>query len=94
MDEEAGRVAGRSSHGVHMTGTNPAHFSKGPDDNSGIRTKYVEHEKLINKGDQNTVDLDRSMSNLAENNLLYNALAQTISKKFRMLKDVIQGGST
>jgi flagellar basal-body rod protein FlgB len=86
MDEEADRISGRSAPGVRMTGTNPAHFSTGIDDNSGIRTKYVEHEKLINKGDQNTVDLDRSMSNLAENNLLYNALAQTITKKFRMLK--------
>jgi flagellar basal-body rod protein FlgB len=94
MDEEADRIHARMSDGMQMESTNPAHFSSGVQDTGGIRTRFVEHEKLINKGDQNTVDLDRSMSNLAENNLLYNALAQTISKKFRMLKEVIRGGST
>ena len=77
-----------------MSSTNAGHFSEGVQDGGGIRTRFVEHEKLINKGDQNTVDLDRSMSNLAENNLLYNALAQTISEKFRMLKEAIRGGSS
>jgi flagellar basal-body rod protein FlgB len=94
MDEELDRLHDRSSGGMQMAGTDPAHFSQGTEDNSGIRTKYVEHRKMINKGDRNTVDLDRSMSNLAENNLLYNALAQTIAKKFRMLKEVIGGGTT
>jgi len=94
MDEAADRVHARASDGMQMDSTDPGHFSEGFQDTGGIRTRFVEHEKLINKGDQNTVDLDRSMSNLAENNLLYNALAQTISKKFRMLKEVIRGGTT
>ena len=94
MDEEVDRVNARSSGGLPMASTNPAHFSTADPDTGGIRTQYVEHTKLINKGDRNTVDLDRSMSNMAENNLMYNALAQTISKKFRMLKEVIKGGTT
>jgi len=94
MDEEADRIHARATDGMQMASTNPDHFSDAVQDSGGIRTRFVEHEKLINKGDQNTVDLDRSMSNLAENNLLYNALAQTISKKFRMLKEVIRGGTT
>ncbi|MCP3952521.1 MAG: flagellar basal body rod protein FlgB [Desulfobacterales bacterium] len=94
MDEEVDRLNARASDGLHMAGTNPAHFSTGIQDTGGIRTEYIEHDKLINKGDQNTVDLDRSMSKLAENNLMYNAIAQTITKKFRMLKEVIKGGTT
>ena len=94
MDEAVDRITGKDAAGVHMVSTNPAHFSTGVQDSSGIHTKVVKSDKLINKGDKNTVDLDRSMSNLAENNLMYNALAQTISKKFRMLKDVIRGGTT
>jgi len=94
MDEEVDRMHAGSSGGLRMAGNDPAHFETADPDTGGIRTKYVEHAKLINKGDQNTVDLDRSMSNMAENNLLYNALAQTISKKFRMLKEVIKGGTT
>lgn len=94
IDEEADRIHARATDGLQMANTNPDHFSEGVQDTGGIRTRFVQHEKLINKGDQNTVDLDRSMSNLAENNLLYNALAQTISKKFRMLKEVIRGGTT
>ena len=44
------------------------------------------------RGDGNTVDLDRSMTNLAENSLMYNAAARLIYKKFQGLKTAIQGG--
>jgi flagellar basal-body rod protein FlgB len=42
--------------------------------------------------DGNTVDLDREMAKLSENNLMYNALAQIVSRKFQGLKDAIKGG--
>ena len=44
------------------------------------------------KRDGNTVNIDKEMAKLSANNLMYDALAQIISKKFRGLKDVIQGG--
>ncbi len=44
------------------------------------------------RGDGNTVDMDREMSNLASNQLLYKASAQILSKKFQGLKYIIQGG--
>jgi flagellar basal-body rod protein FlgB len=40
----------------------------------------------------NTVDIDRSMADLSENSLKFNATAQIISNKFKALKTVIQGG--
>jgi flagellar basal body rod protein FlgB len=33
------------------------------------------------------------MADMAENNLMYNALAQILSKKFTGLKSAIQGGT-
>jgi flagellar basal-body rod protein FlgB len=44
------------------------------------------------RGDGNNVDLDKTMGDLAENTLLFKTAAQIISRKFRGLKDVIQGG--
>lgn len=40
----------------------------------------------------NTVDLDKEMSKLAENQVMYQALSQMTSWKFRMLKSAITEG--
>jgi flagellar basal-body rod protein FlgB len=45
------------------------------------------------RGDGNTVDIDRTMGKLAENTLMYRTTAQLISKKFKGLKNVINGGN-
>ena len=44
------------------------------------------------RADGNTVDLDRSMADLAENTLKYKTSAQLLSAKLKSLKNVIQGG--
>jgi len=44
------------------------------------------------RGDGNTVDMDREMSALAENQLHYKASTQILSKKFQRLRSIIQGG--
>lgn len=38
------------------------------------------------------VDIDKQMSKLAENNLMYNAMVQLLSRKYRTLSDVIEQG--
>jgi len=43
--------------------------------------------------DGNTVDIEKEMTNMAENNLLYDAMAQIMRKKLQGLKVAIQGGS-
>jgi len=40
--------------------------------------------------DGNSVNMDRQMANMAENTLLYNATAEFLARKFRMVKSVIQ----
>ena len=44
------------------------------------------------RADGNTVDLDKTMGDLAENTLLFKTAAQIISNKFKALKEVIKGG--
>lgn len=45
------------------------------------------------RGDGNTVDIDRTMGQLAKNTLLFNAAAQLISAKFKGLKNAMKGGT-
>ncbi|MGK5090614.1 flagellar basal body rod protein FlgB [Deltaproteobacteria bacterium TL4] len=42
--------------------------------------------------DGNTVDLDKEMSKLAENQLMYNATIRMVSHQFRQLRNAIKGG--
>ncbi|MCR4398803.1 MAG: flagellar biosynthesis protein FlgB, partial [Firmicutes bacterium] len=44
------------------------------------------------RNDRNNVDIDREMTLLAENTLLYNALARQLSQKISLLRTVITEG--
>ncbi|MCP4748706.1 MAG: flagellar basal body rod protein FlgB [Desulfobacteraceae bacterium] len=44
------------------------------------------------RGDGNTVDMERQMSSLTENQIMYKACAQILSKKFQGLVNAIKGG--
>jgi flagellar basal-body rod protein FlgB len=74
----------KKTHQKHLSGRNGA---------AGyVRPTLEETEQKTLRKDGNTVDLDREMAKLSENNLMYDALAQIISKKFQGLKDAIKGG--
>ena len=57
-----------------------------------VTLKRSEGPEFSLRGDGNTVDLDKTMGDLAENTLLFKTAAQIISKKFQALKEVIRGG--
>ena len=57
-----------------------------------VKSRAIDTQPFSVECDGNSVDIDREMANLSENNLMYNALAQIISKKFEGLKNVIKGG--
>jgi flagellar basal-body rod protein FlgB len=44
------------------------------------------------RGDGNTVDLDREMTNMAANTLRYNAGVRIMSSRFKHLRTAIEGG--
>jgi len=63
-----------------------------PDDPSGITTLSAD-DTLLLRGDRNGVDIDREMTALAKNSLLYKASAQIVAAKFSGLKHAIKGGA-
>jgi len=59
------------------------------DASSGV---YVRQNQSYNNSG-NSVDIDKEMSDLATNQIYYNALTDRISGKFQSLKNVIKGGN-
>ncbi len=47
---------------------------------------------LVYNHNKNNVDLDKEMSDLAQNQIYYNALVERLNGKFNSLKTVIKGG--
>ncbi len=72
--------------------TQPAHIPlMGMADLNGPEIKPVESPRYNFREDGNTMDIDKTMSGLSENGLMYNASAQMISKKFQLLSNAING---
>lgn len=90
VEEEMGKTSGEAK--LPMIRTQPAHIPlagmAGPD---APEIRPVEKSRYDFHADGNTVDIDRTMFNLSENGLLYNASAQMISKKFQLLANAING---
>jgi flagellar basal-body rod protein FlgB len=77
----------RRSHPTHIPGSKRLTDGMGP-----YRVALPAGENL--RGDGNTVDIEREMSNLASNQLMYKTTAQIISKKLQRLSSVIKGGKS
>jgi flagellar basal-body rod protein FlgB len=63
-------------------------FKITPSANSGVVTK----NNLQYNNNGNSVDVDQEMSDLATNQIYYNALADRLSGKFQSMQNVIRGG--
>ena len=72
--------------------TQPEHFPLREHRLDRLDVTRVDEPEFSMKQDGNTVDIDRTMSHLAENGMLYNASAQIMGKKFQGLTDAIYGG--
>jgi flagellar basal-body rod protein FlgB len=92
MQEAIAAQAGKGSK-APLDRTHPVHIPAGAPRNDHLRPYLVRSADPNNmRGDGNTVNMEREMANLAENQLMYKASAQIVSKKFQSLKSVIQGG--
>ena len=81
-----GQVAMRNTHPGHL----PAARGNAAE---AVRPRELHLSTQVTlRGDGNTVDMDREMSALAENQLHYKAVTQILASKFQRLKSVIQGG--
>ncbi|WP_199426027.1 flagellar basal body rod protein FlgB [Thermaerobacillus caldiproteolyticus] len=70
--------------------TNPKHFEFQHDatGNFFVATR----NDVVYNHNGNNVDIDNEMSDLAENQIYYNALIEQLNGKFNTLKTVIKGG--
>ena len=91
IEEELGKATGKGKE-VGLKKTHPGHIPAREMRIGSVASHIVTTSQLSLKGDGNSVNIDKVMGDLAENSLMYNALAQIISKKFQGLKGAIQGG--
>lgn len=81
-------------HGISLQRTHPGHLPPKSAAGNRLDAQIIQPEANESlRGDDNTVDMDREMSNLAANQILYKATARILSDKFQGLKNAIQGGT-
>lgn len=92
-DELQGALKGGAKKGASMT--NPRHLPlKGASDRLHSVTGRVEETPAKTPGkDGNAVELENEMTKMAENQIMYNASVQILSKKFSGLRSAISGGN-
>ena len=91
VEEELAKLM-KAGKKVELQNTHRDHLSITEIGLDSVKGRPAATTKAPLKGDSNSVDIDRMMSSLAENTLLYNTMAQILSKKFSGLKAAIQEG--
>ncbi|UHA59296.1 flagellar basal body rod protein FlgB [Metabacillus litoralis] len=76
---------------LQATKTNAKHIEFGGSDTSNYRIVSRNNTNYQHNG--NNVDIDQEMTEMAKNQIQYNALIERISGKFNSLKTVIKGGN-
>ncbi len=74
-----------------MWATHTGHFEIKPPDPSGVEPSVATEWNHTKRMDENNVDPDREMSNLAANTITYNALTSQITSEFSRLRMAIKG---
>ncbi len=93
VEEELQKTGrGRVDHSLPLARTDAGHQVGELPPENGVQTRYAEPQLYSLRGDGNTVDIDKTVTNLTKNNLMYHVSAQIISGKFMSLLSVIRGG--
>lgn len=87
-DELKARI---KSPGEGLMVTSPGHIGGGSDVFNEKGKVITEATKAIGI-DQNSVNVDQEMANLAENSIMYNATAQIVGTKLKALKNAVREG--
>jgi flagellar basal-body rod protein FlgB len=93
MVEEEMSKSDNTGDATQLKRTDDAHLPRSKSSGMSGKIKDAKGQEFSLRADGNSVDIDREMANLSENNLLYDALAQVISRKFQGLEDAIKGGA-
>ena len=87
FDQELQRAADKDN--INLNTTDPGHYSNASASKKGdlsIRSRDAE------SGESGELNLDMEMAKMMRNNLLYEASARLLSKKFQALKAAIEAG--
>lgn len=77
--------------GHDVSVTHPRHISSHGGSIARVEATVSEVDGAAGLGDGNTVSVDQEMILLAQNQLMYEASAQLLSKKMSIIKYVVQG---
>jgi flagellar basal-body rod protein FlgB len=69
-----------------LEGAQPEHYPTGPGAISRVKADVYENPDVSVNNDGNTVDMEKEMTDLAENSIMYKAAIQLINKKMAALK--------
>jgi flagellar basal-body rod protein FlgB len=75
-----------------LEGMRPEHYPTGPGALSRIKADIYENPDASVNNDGNTVDVEKEMTNLTENTVLYKAAINLINKKMAALKYAASDG--
>jgi flagellar basal-body rod protein FlgB len=75
-----------------MSTSSGDHFAVGGGSMSKVRPEIYENPDGAINNDGNTVDLEKEMSNLTENSIMYKAALQLINKKLAALRYAVTEG--
>jgi flagellar basal-body rod protein FlgB len=75
-----------------LDGIDSEHYPTGPGAISRLKADVYENPDVSVNNDGNTVDLEREMTSLAENSVMYKAAVQLINKKMAALKYAVSEG--
>jgi flagellar basal-body rod protein FlgB len=94
MVEEALSKEAPKGDQVRLKCTDEGHLPCGGNgDASSIQPQRVAlNGQVTLRGDGNTVDMDREMTSLSENQLQFRMASQILAKKFASLHNIIKGG--
>jgi flagellar basal-body rod protein FlgB len=86
---------GKGSGNISLTTTDSRHISFHHDNDAigDIQGRIVDVSDGTPGKDGNSVELEKEMGRMAENQVLYNASIQILTVKFDELKNAIKGGS-
>jgi flagellar basal-body rod protein FlgB len=77
--------------GAKLTTSHRAHIPLGPSNFQSVTGKVVTVKDQTGIGDKNSVSVNQEMTDLSENELLYETAAQLLKKKITQLNMVLTG---
>jgi flagellar basal-body rod protein FlgB len=76
---------------LHNKATHDRHIKIAETDPSKVMPRVVSDTHYVKRMDDNNVDIDKEMVDMAKNTIQYNALIQKINKEFSRIKYAVRG---